>query len=114
MKVCEMDVRAGGAYRWRWRNDQDGKEMGFYGKFLDVIDLKKLIDEQFYEPGDMGGSMTSEPMINSTVFEEIGGRTILTVTILFASREARDGAVASGMADGMEFNYRRIDEMART
>src|SRR5512147_2321356 len=26
MPVCEMDVRVGGAYRWRWRNETDGKE----------------------------------------------------------------------------------------
>ena len=31
MPVCEMDVRAGGRYRWRWRNDTDGKEFGFAG-----------------------------------------------------------------------------------
>jgi hypothetical protein len=58
--------------------------------------------------------MTSEPIINTTTFEQIRGRTILTVTMLFASREARDGAVASGMTDGIEFNYQRIDEMALT
>jgi uncharacterized protein YndB with AHSA1/START domain len=114
MTICEMDVRAGGAYRWRWRNDQDGTEMGFHGRFLDVTDLKNLVDEQCYEPGDIAGPMTSEPIINTTTFEQIRGRTILTVTMLFASREARDGAVASGMTDGIEFNYQRIDEMALT
>ena len=34
MPVCEMDVRAGGAYRWRWRSDEDGSEFGFHGTFL--------------------------------------------------------------------------------
>jgi Activator of Hsp90 ATPase homolog 1-like protein len=29
MPVCEIDLRVGGAYRWRWRSDEDGKEFGF-------------------------------------------------------------------------------------
>lgn len=35
MPVCEMDVRVGGAYRWRWRSD-DGAEFGFHGVFREV------------------------------------------------------------------------------
>ena len=31
MPVCEMDVRVGGKYRWRWRSVEDGKEFGFHG-----------------------------------------------------------------------------------
>ena len=34
MPVCEMDVRVGGRYRWRWRSDQDGSEFGFHGEFF--------------------------------------------------------------------------------
>ncbi len=111
MSVCDMDVRVGGAYRWRWRNDEDGSEMGFHGTFLEVDAPNRLVDEQYFEPGDVGGPMTVDPVINTTVFEEIRGRTKLTVTMLFVSRDARDGAVASGMTDGMEFSYRRIDEL---
>ena len=33
MPVCEMDVRPGGKYRWRWRSDQNGAEFGFHGDF---------------------------------------------------------------------------------
>ena len=36
MPVCEMDVRVGGSYRWRWRSQEDGKEFGFFGKFREV------------------------------------------------------------------------------
>jgi uncharacterized protein YndB with AHSA1/START domain len=36
MPVCEMDVHVGGAYRWRWKNDQDGQEFGFFGTFTEV------------------------------------------------------------------------------
>ena len=36
LPICEMDVRVGGAYRWRWRSDQDGTDMGFFGKYIEV------------------------------------------------------------------------------
>ena len=36
MPVCEMDVRPGGKYRWRWRMDESGHEFGFFGEFREV------------------------------------------------------------------------------
>ena len=37
MPVCEMDVRPGGTYRWRWRDDDGGNEFGFVGEFKEVV-----------------------------------------------------------------------------
>jgi len=111
MPVCEMDVRVGGAYRWRWRSDEDGKEFGFFGKFMEVNAPAKLAHEQNYDPGDVGGPMSSEPAIISNTFEEKNGVTTMVVTMLFPSKEVRDGAVASGMTDGMEIGYARLDDM---
>ncbi len=42
MPVCTMDVRVGGKFRWRWRNDQDGKEFGFHGRRHDARKLDEL------------------------------------------------------------------------
>jgi len=112
MPVCEMDVRVGGAYRWRWRSDEDGKEFGFYGTFREVEPNAKLVHAESYDPGDVGGSMPdSEPAIITAVFTESGGVTTLTTTMLFPSKDARDGAVSTGMTDGMEMGYQRLDEL---
>lgn len=112
MPVCEMDVRVGGAYRWRWCSEEDGKEFGFFGKFIEVNRPAKLAHEENYDPGDIGGSMpTGEPAIISNEFNEKNGVTTMIVTMLFASKEARDGAVSTGMTDGMEAGYARLDEM---
>ena len=109
MPVCEMDLRVGGAYRWRWRSNDDGKEFGFFGKFLEVREPAKLVHEERYDPGDVGGPMTGESGIITSAFEDAGKATVLTVTMLFASKEARDGAIASGMTDGMEMSYANLD-----
>jgi uncharacterized protein YndB with AHSA1/START domain len=33
MPVCEMDVRLGGKYRWRWRSSGAGQEFGSMASF---------------------------------------------------------------------------------
>jgi uncharacterized protein YndB with AHSA1/START domain len=111
MPVCEMDVRVGGSYRWRWRNQQSGKEFGFFGTFTEVNAPSSLVHEEHFDPGDVGGPMSTEPAIISSTFEESNGVTTLTVNMRFASKEARDGAVSTGMTGGMEMGYARLDDM---
>lgn len=114
MPVCEMDVRVGGSFRWRWRADEDGKEFGFFGTFTEVNEPARLAHEERYDPGDVGGAMSTEPALVSTDFTEKGGVTTIVAMMLFPSREARDGAVSTGMTDGMEMGYVRLDETFAT
>jgi uncharacterized protein YndB with AHSA1/START domain len=112
MPVCEMDVRVGGSYRWRWKNVEDGKEFGFFGTFQDVDAPARLVHAENYDPGDVGGAMPSgEPAIVTNEFTEAGGVTMLVVTMLFPSKQTRDGAVGTGMTGGMEIGYQRLDDM---
>jgi uncharacterized protein YndB with AHSA1/START domain len=111
MPVCEMDVRVGGAYRWRWKNDADGKEFGFFGTFTEVSRPAKLSHEERYDPGDLPGAMSPEPALVHNTFDEANGVTTMIVPMIFASKEVRDGAVATGMTKGMEMGYARLDEM---
>jgi uncharacterized protein YndB with AHSA1/START domain len=112
MPVCEMDVREGGKYRWRWKSQEDGKEFGFFGTFNEVKAPAKLTHDEYYDPGDIGGAMpTNDPALVTLALNEAGGVTTLVCTIKFASKEARDGAVSTGMTDGMEMGYARLDDM---
>jgi len=110
MPVCEMDVRVGGKYRWRWRSDEGGEEFGFYGEFLEVSPPARLVHVEYYDPGDLGDDMGDGAVITVT-FEERGGVTTLTSRMEFKSKEARDAALSTGMTDGMEMSYRRLDEV---
>lgn len=112
MPVCEMDVRPGGAYKWRWQSDEDGKQFGFHGTFSDVNAPMRLVHEEYYDAGDVGGDMpTNEPALITLELSEANGVTTLVCTMKFASKESRDGAVATGMTDGMEIGYARLDDM---
>jgi len=52
-----------------------------------------------------------DPCIVSLELSEQNGVATLVCNLTFASKEARDGAVATGMADGMEHSYTRLDDM---
>jgi len=112
MPVCEMDVREGGKYRWRWASDADGKQFGFYGTFGDVIEPARLTHDEYYDPGDLPADMpTGDPALVTLELSEAGGVTTVVCTMKFSSKEVRDGAVATGMTDGMEMGYARLDDM---
>ena len=117
MPVCEMDVRVGGAYRWRWRNDTDAKEFGFFGTFREVVPASRLVHTEAYDPGTVGGGYpeqdAGEGAIVTVSFTEEAGYTTVTSLIDFGSKEARDAAVATGMTDGMEQSYQLLDELLK-
>lgn len=111
MPVCEMDMRVGGKYSWRWRSEENGQEFGFTGEVLEVVQHAKLVHTQIFDPGNLGVSMGSEPSVITITFEETSGLTNVTTTISFASKADRDAAFATGMTDGMEISYQRLDEV---
>lgn len=111
MPVCEMDVRVGGRYRWRWRNDKDGSEFGFAGTFREVTPPSRLVHTETYDPGTVGDVHPQSEALVSVTFMEQSGITTVTTLIDFGSKEARDAAVATGMTDGMEQSYQLLERV---
>jgi len=104
MPVCEMDVRVGGKYRWVWRKDSDGSQMGIGGVYREVVAPERLVStERFDEAWYPGESL------NTLVLVEQGGRTTLTQTMRYESKEARDAVLKSGMESGVIASYDRLD-----
>ena len=111
MPVCEMDVRVGGRYQWRWRTDDGKQEFGFSGEFREVVPATRMVHTEAYDAGSLGGSYPGEPAIVRVTFVEEGGVTTVTTLINYSSKEARDGAVKTGMTDGMETSYQSLDTL---
>ena len=106
MPVCEMDVRAGGKYRWVWKKDADGSTMGMGGVYREVKAPERLVStEKFDEAWYPGESL------NTLVLVEKGGRTTLTQTMRYESREAREAVIKSGMEKGVAASYDRLEEV---
>jgi uncharacterized protein YndB with AHSA1/START domain len=105
MPVCEIDLRVGGAYRWLWRN-ADGTEMGVRGEYREIVPPERLVaTERFDQPWYPGEALTT------TVLVEQGGRTVLTTTVLYESREIRDGVLKTGMEQGVAASYDRLAQL---
>jgi uncharacterized protein YndB with AHSA1/START domain len=103
--VCEVDLRVGGKYRYVWRG-ADGKEMGMGGVFREIVRPERIVctekfDESWY-PGDA---------VDTTVFVEKGGKTTVTTTVQYASKEARDGVLKSPMESGVAKSYDKLAEV---
>ena len=106
MVVCEVDLKVGGAYRYGWRHDQDGTQMGMGGTFREVAPPERLVaSERFDEPWYPGEALVTID------FAEQGGTTTLTQTLRYESREARDAVVKSGMETGVDASYDRLAEL---
>ena len=109
MPVCEMDMRVGGKYRWRWRGDENGQTFGFTGEVLEIAPHARIVHTQVFDAGDLGVSMGSEPSIVTVTFHEVNGITNVATSIKYASKADRDAAFSTGMTDGMEMSYKLLD-----
>lgn len=111
MPVCEMDVRVGGRYLWRWRSDNDGSEFGFTGAYREVQPHSRIVHTESYDPGTVGDAYPGEEALVTTTFTEEAGVTTVTTLMDFGSKKARDAAVSTGMTDGMEQSYQLLDAL---
>lgn len=114
MPVCEMDVRPGGRFRWRWRSEDSASEFGFSGVFRDVQPASRIVHTEVHDPGNIDESYPQAEAIVTLTFTEERGITTLTTLIDFGSRVARDAAVATGMTDGMEQSYQLLDRLLKS
>jgi uncharacterized protein YndB with AHSA1/START domain len=105
LPVCEIDLRVGGTYRYVWRN-QDGTEMGMGGVFREIAPPERLVATEKFDQSWYPGEA-----LDTSVFTEKGGKTTVTLTVLYESREARDGVLKSPMEEGMVAGYDRLEEL---
>jgi uncharacterized protein YndB with AHSA1/START domain len=102
--VDQMDVRAGGSWRFVAR-DSDGSETGIRGTYREVTPPERIV--QTFEWEGMPGHVSVE----TATFEDLGDRTKVTTRSIFHTPEERDGMLGSGMERGMNETYARLDEL---
>lgn len=105
MTVCENDLVVGGSYRNAWApvGDTKGEPFGFEGENLVIDPERRMVSTE---------RMTGAPFpanINDLTFDEVDGVTLLTALITYPDKEQRDTILATGMTDGMEASYARLE-----
>lgn len=106
MPVCEMDLRVGGKWRYVWRK-ADGAEMAMTGSVREVVPPARLVTTERWGP-------EWPETLNTMALTESRGLTTITLTVLYPSKDARDAALKTGMKDGMDAGFARLDALLRT
>jgi len=99
---CEMDVRTGGTYRLTFGQDA-ASSWAFFGKYIEVIPNQRIVWTN--EESDDGA-------VTTVTFEEKGGRTLLTLSELFPSKEAFEAE--HGAEDALPEQFEQLDELLLT
>ena len=105
MSVCENDFVVGGSYRNAWTpvGDTPGEAFGFEGENLVIEPERRIVTTE---------RMTGAPFppnTNDLSFDEVDGVTLMTLLITYPDMAQRDMVLATGMTDGMEASYRRLE-----
>jgi uncharacterized protein YndB with AHSA1/START domain len=101
--VCEVDLKVGGGFRFVLRGP-DGKEMGMRGVYREIAPPEKSVHMESFDDYPGESQVTA-------VFVEQGGKTTLTATVLYSSREVRDAVIQSGMEHGAAESYDKLAEL---
>ncbi|QMU57884.1 MAG: hypothetical protein GKR98_06535 [Boseongicola sp.] len=105
MPECVSEPVPEGAIRFTWAND-DGESFSLAGKYVSLDPPNKIIHlERFVDMDVMADTHVT------TEFQPDGDGTKLTLTIRYENADAREGALSTGMADGMAQTYDRLDAL---
>ena len=109
--VCEIDLRVGG--KWRYvMVTPDGFEVGFHGEYLEIVPDERLVTTEAYEGLPEEVSEADGSTVNTATFDEVDGRTTVTLLIQAANRTSRDAIIDSGMEDGLQDALDLLEEIA--
>src|SRR5215218_2545831 len=103
--VDQMEVKAGGLWRYVQRDSQ-GNEFAFHGVYHSITAPERVIDTFEFE--GMPGHVILETM---TLEAQTDGTTKVTVSSVFQSVADRDGMLSSGMQEGSNESYDRLDQL---
>lgn len=103
MPVCEVDLRPGGAWRFVWRM-ADGQQMEMVGRYVEVEAPGRLVSTERWGP-------EWPETINTLTLTEKAGKTTVVQTVRYPSKEARDAALKTGMAEGMGQGFDRLERL---
>jgi uncharacterized protein YndB with AHSA1/START domain len=103
--ICEIDLRPGGA--WRWVGRGPSGEFAFHGVYREIAAPERLVYTEIFEPFP-----DVESLVTSILTEE-GGKTRLTVSVLYPSLDVRDTVLKTGMEKGAAISYDRLEDVLR-
>jgi uncharacterized protein YndB with AHSA1/START domain len=119
--TCEIDPRPGGAYRLVMRSE-DGIEYPISGVFREIVEPERLVMtmdptghpaewHDLVNPNRGDDANPAGQLITTATFEDVGGKTRLTVRTRFESDAIRDAMLKMGMTEGWSQSLERLEEL---
>ncbi|MEP6298652.1 MAG: SRPBCC domain-containing protein, partial [Ilumatobacter sp.] len=103
MPVCEPAQQVGDSYRYEWASDDGENRFGFEGELLESTPPRRSVTTEAMT--GMDGPSTR----NEMTLTPASGGTLLSIVITYPTTELRDEILATGMVDGMETSYARLE-----
>ncbi len=105
MPVCEIATAVGERYRYEWEQvDGEARRFGFEGELLESTPPHRAVttEQMIGVPG--------EPAVNEPTLTPLEAGTLLTLVVTYPDTATRDAVLATGMTDGMEASYARLED----
>jgi uncharacterized protein YndB with AHSA1/START domain len=103
MPVCEVAAAVGDSYRYEWEQSSTGERFGFTGQLLASTAPRRAVSTEQMIGMDGPGT------VNELTLTPVAGGTLLSIVITYPSEQVRDIVLATGMTDGMETSYVRLE-----
>lgn len=105
MPVCHTAHEVGDSYRYEWESVDGGRHFGFEGELLESSPPHRSVTTERMIDTD-GPSTTNEMSL-----APVAGGTLLSILVTYPSAELRGQILATGMSDGMEASYARLETL---
>ncbi|MBL3699080.1 SRPBCC family protein [Leucobacter luti] len=109
MPVCEFAAEPGSRYRYEWAETGGANRFGFTGDVVEAVPPVRLVTTEAMttpeNPDGSGGPVT----LNELTLTPTADGTRLTLMITYPDAETREMILATGMVDGMETSYARLE-----
>lgn len=105
MPVCEPAERVGDTYRYEWASQDGSERFGFDGELLEAAAPHREVTTEHMIGTDY------PPTRNEMTLTPIDGATLLTLVVTYPDATTRDAVMATGMTDGMEASYARLESV---
>jgi uncharacterized protein YndB with AHSA1/START domain len=107
MSVSEIDRVEGGRYRIAWEPEPgtEGEAFGFDGEILLLDEPRRMVQTEHMTGTDLPTT------VNDLSLYEEDGATLLTLLIEYPDAATRDAVLATGMVDGMEQSFQRMERV---
>ena len=108
LEVCEVEPRVGGLLKLAWKSADANPAMMLEGEWTEFSPHERMVHTETMK---LGTGEIIASLVETHEFAEKSGVTQMRITQTYKSKEDRDGALASGMDEGMEACYQHLDAL---